>query len=54
MKKNGSYKNKLFDILNNESFTSEFISGIAGDRIWIPLKKSCTKSFWLNQAGIYM
>ena len=26
-------KNKLFDILNNDLFTYEFISGIAGDRI---------------------
>lgn len=26
-------ENKLFDILNNDLFTSEFISGIAGDRI---------------------
>ncbi len=27
-----SHKTKLFDILNNEQFTSKFISGIAGDR----------------------
>jgi len=27
-----NHKNKLFEILNNESFTSKFISGIAGDR----------------------
>lgn len=27
------YPNRLFQILNNESFSSEFISGIAGDRI---------------------
>ena len=33
MKKNDKHKNKLFEILNNESFTSKFISGIAGDRM---------------------
>ena len=33
MKKNNNIKNKLFELLNNESFTSKFISGIAGDRI---------------------
>jgi len=27
------YQNRLFQILNNESFSAEFISGIAGDRI---------------------
>jgi diguanylate cyclase (GGDEF)-like protein len=33
MKMNNNNKNKLFEILNNESFTTKFISGIAGDRI---------------------
>jgi diguanylate cyclase (GGDEF)-like protein len=31
--KSNNVKNKLFELLNNESFTSKFISGIAGDRI---------------------
>lgn len=33
MKMNNNHNNKLFEIINNESFTSRFISGIAGDRI---------------------
>lgn len=33
MNKSDDYQNRLFQILNNESFSSEFISGIAGDRI---------------------
>jgi len=33
MKMNNNHKNKLFEIINNESFTSKFISGIAGDRM---------------------
>ena len=33
MKVNNNHKNKLFEIINNESFTSKFISGIAGDRL---------------------
>jgi len=33
MNKSDDYQNRLFQILNNEAFSSEFISGIAGDRI---------------------
>jgi diguanylate cyclase (GGDEF)-like protein len=33
MKENNDERNKIFEILNNEIFTAEFISGIAGDRI---------------------
>jgi diguanylate cyclase (GGDEF)-like protein len=36
MQKNRNDKNKLFEIINNEIFTSKFISGIAGDRILDP------------------
>ena len=36
MKKDRDDKNKLFEIINNEIFTSKFISGIAGDRILNP------------------
>jgi diguanylate cyclase (GGDEF)-like protein len=33
MKKKNTHSIKLFDILDNDIFTSEFISGIAGDRL---------------------
>lgn len=33
MNNSDDYQNRLFQILNNESFSSDFISGIAGDRI---------------------
>lgn len=33
MKNNKNVNNQIFDILNNEIFTSKFISGIAGDKI---------------------
>jgi diguanylate cyclase (GGDEF)-like protein len=33
MNNSDDYQNRLFQILNNESFSSEFISGIAGDRV---------------------
>ncbi len=34
-----NHEQKLFDILNNDLFTYEFISGIAGDRILSPNEK---------------
>ncbi len=51
MKKNGSYKNKLFDILNNESFTSEFISGIAGDRMLDPVERELYEKLLVESGG---
>jgi len=39
MKDLENYDNRLFQILNNESFSSEFIAGIAGDRIQGPDEK---------------
>ena len=38
MKKKGNERNRLFEILNNEIFTTKFISGIAGDRILNPVE----------------
>ena len=30
---NGDYENRLYQILTNEDFTSEFVAGLAGDRL---------------------
>ncbi len=43
-------ENKLFDILNNELFTYEFISGIAGDRILTDNEKLIYDKL-LNESG---
>lgn len=39
MKDKKDYDNRLFQILKNETFSSEFIAGIAGDRIQDPDEK---------------
>jgi hypothetical protein len=50
MKKNNTDNIKLFDILNNEIFTSEFISGIAGDRLLNKEEKNIFKNL-LDETG---
>ncbi|MBN1798548.1 MAG: GGDEF domain-containing protein [Spirochaetales bacterium] len=51
MKKNNDIKNKLFELLNNESFTSKFISGIAGDRIQNDKEKELFEKLLLETGG---
>jgi diguanylate cyclase (GGDEF)-like protein len=50
MKSIGDERNKLFEILNNEIFTTKFISGIAGDRILNQKEKTLYEKL-LNEAG---
>jgi len=50
MNKSDDYQNRLFQILNNESFSSEFISGIAGDRIQDQEEKKLYEKL-LHEAG---
>jgi GGDEF domain-containing protein len=50
MKKNNTDNIKLFDILNNDIFTSDFISGIAGDRVLNFQEKKILKKL-LEESG---
>ena len=51
MAKNNDYNNKLFEILNNESFTSDFISGIAGDRLQNEEEKDLVEKLLIETGG---
>jgi diguanylate cyclase (GGDEF)-like protein len=50
MKENNDERNKIFEILNNEIFTAEFISGIAGDRNLDKAQKTLYEKL-LRQSG---
>ncbi len=51
MKKDRDDKNKLFEIINNEIFTSKFISGIAGDRILDPKENKLYERLLIESGG---
>jgi diguanylate cyclase (GGDEF)-like protein len=51
MKDNNDEKNRIFEILNNEIFTTEFISGIAGDRVLDQAQKSLYEKLLRESGG---
>ncbi|MBN2351368.1 MAG: GGDEF domain-containing protein [Spirochaetales bacterium] len=51
MKDKNDEKNRIFEILNNEIFTTEFISGIAGDRVLDKTQKSLYEKLLRESGG---